>query len=167
VSASEGFSRLLLSVRRPESMVSAYCLLLAVIAAVGLTHGYHYHRKQLYPRPEPQLQVKSGDPLAPYDRGGIPLRRPGIAVSQYPQFEPSRGWVTSYLTPFTRWLARHSRHCGTTIVSHPGGILDEILYYTRGLDTVLESSIMFVGFVIFSWVVRMKTVTEREMGRRE
>ncbi|WP_088335636.1 DUF2106 family protein [Methanopyrus sp. KOL6] len=165
MSVTAKLSRALNAIRRPESMVSVYCLLLAVLALLGLHCGYSYHREQLYPRPAPQVQMKAGDPLAPYDRGGIPLESPGVTISQYPQFEPVRGWVTSYLTPFTRWLARNSKHCGTTIVSHPGGILDEILYYTRGLDTVLESSIMFVAFVVFSWIVRTKTIGEEAMER--
>ncbi|NPB01529.1 MAG: DUF2106 domain-containing protein [Methanopyri archaeon] len=161
----ERISRAYNAIRRPDSMVSAFCLMMVIISAIGLFHHYNYDRKQLYPRPAPQEQMKAGDPLAPYDRGGVPLKHPGIVVSQYPRFEPVRGWITSYLTPFTRWLAKHSKHCGTTIVSHPGGILDEILYYTRGLDTILESSIMFAAFVVFSWIVRMKTIGEDNMER--
>jgi len=41
---------------------------------------------------------------------------------------------------------------GTTIVSTPGGILDEILYYTRGFDTVLESLTLLLSFTIFGWL---------------
>jgi energy-converting hydrogenase A subunit F len=41
---------------------------------------------------------------------------------------------------------------GTSIYSSPGGLIDEILYYTRGFDTVLESSILMMAFVIASFI---------------
>ena len=31
-------------------------------------------------------------------------------------------------------------------------ICDEILYYTRGFDTILESSILMMSFIIASWL---------------
>jgi energy-converting hydrogenase A subunit F len=46
-------------------------------------------------------------------------------------------------------------HAGTTIVAHPGGILDEILYNTRGLDTVVEPTILFIAFAIAAYLFRM------------
>ena len=30
--------------------------------------------------------------------------------------------------------------------------MDEILYYTRGFDTILESSILMMSFIIASWL---------------
>ena len=30
--------------------------------------------------------------------------------------------------------------------------VDEILYYTRGFDTILESSILMMAFIIASWL---------------
>jgi len=30
--------------------------------------------------------------------------------------------------------------------------VDEILYYTRGFDTILESSILMMSFIIASWL---------------
>ena len=45
-----------------------------------------------------------------------------------------------------------SPYFGTSIYSSPGGLIDEILYYTRGFDTVLESSILMMAFIIASWL---------------
>ena len=60
--------------------------------------------------------------------------------------------VTSYLSPVSIWLASITPYFGTSICASPGGILDEILYYTRGFDTILESSILMMSFVIASWL---------------
>ena len=61
--------------------------------------------------------------------------------------------MTTYLTPFSLFLAETTMHLGTTIVAHPGGILDEILYNTRGLDTVVEPTILLIAFAIASYLV--------------
>ena len=53
-------------------------------------------------------------------------------------------------------MAASSLYLGITIVSHPGGIIDEILYNTRGLDTVVETSILFVAFAIAAFLYRRK-----------
>ena len=37
-----------------------------------------------------------------------------------------------------------------------GGIIDEILYNTRGLDTIAETSILFIAFAIASFLFRRK-----------
>ena len=74
--------------------------------------------------------------------------------SQYPENSPTAGLVTSYLTPFSLYLAQTTQHLGTTIVAHPGGIIDEILYNTRGLDTVVEPTILLVAFAIASYLYR-------------
>jgi len=60
--------------------------------------------------------------------------------------------VTAYLTPFSLFLSRTTMYMGTTIVAHPGGILDEILYNTRGLDTVVEPTILFISFAIAAYI---------------
>ena len=91
--------------------------------------------------------------LDPYDRGGPPFVQATIG-SQYPENSPSAGFVTTYLTPFSLFLAQTTQHLGTTIVAHPGGILDEILYNTRGLDTVVEPTILFIAFAIASYLYR-------------
>ena len=67
---------------------------------------------------------------------------------------PRAGFVTTYLTPFSLFLSQTTQHLGTTIVAHPGGILDEILYNTRGLDTVVEPTILFIAFAIASYLYR-------------
>ena len=51
---------------------------------------------------------------------------------------------------------------GTSIYSSPGGLIDEILYYSRGFDTVLESSILMMAFVVASWVALHFTMKRRE-----
>ena len=51
-------------------------------------------------------------------------------------------------------LSQTTMHLGTTIVAHPGGIIDEILYNTRGLDTVVEPTILLIAFAIASYLYR-------------
>jgi energy-converting hydrogenase A subunit F len=107
-----------------------------------------YAEKQLYPK-----TIDRTSPLDPYDRGGPPFTQANITM-QYPENSPTAGYVTTYLTPFSWWLAGTTLHAGTTIVAHPGGILDEILYNTRGLDTVVEPTILFIAFAIGSYLFR-------------
>jgi energy-converting hydrogenase A subunit F len=107
-----------------------------------------YAEKQLYPK-----NINRSSPLDPYDRGGAPFTQATIGM-QYPENSPMAGYVTTYLTPFPWWLADTTLHAGTTIVAHPGGILDEILYNTRGLDTVVEPTILFIAFAIGSYLFR-------------
>lgn len=122
------------------------CALLFIIGILMLP--LPYEEKQLYPK-----YINRSSTLDPYDRGGLPFTRATI-VSQYPENSPMAGYVTSYLTPFSWFLANTSQHLGTTIVAHPGGILDEILYNTRGLDTVVEPTILFIAFAIGSYLFR-------------
>jgi energy-converting hydrogenase A subunit F len=106
---------------------------------------------------EDQLYTKSLDPsssLDPYDRGGVPFTEPAVIIAQYPENAPAIGYVTAYLTPLSQFLADYTFHLGTTIVAHPGGILDEILYYTRGFDTIVEASILFCAFAIAAFLYR-------------
>ncbi len=118
--------------------------------AIVAIHGYDFRGDELYPK---RLHPESH--LYPYDRGGEPLESFADLENfvQYPDHMPSLGWITGYLTPLTTWLADRTPFFGTTIVSHPGGIMDEILYYTRGLDTVLESSILLMGFLIATYLM--------------
>jgi energy-converting hydrogenase Eha subunit F len=116
----------------------------------SFTSGRFYHAlalndQQLYPRPTPQLQIDENDPLAPYDRGGVPLKEPGIVKSQYPQFSEKSGMVTSYLSPIAIGVSNTTIYYGTSIYSSPGGLIDEILYYSRGFDTILESHYSYDG----------------------
>jgi energy-converting hydrogenase A subunit F len=122
------------------------CALLFVVGILMLP--LPYEEQQLYPK-----QINRSSTLDPYDRGGPPFTRATI-VSQYPENSPTAGYVTAYLTPFSWFLANTTQHLGTTIVAHPGGILDEILYNTRGLDTVVEPTILFIAFAIGSYLFR-------------
>ncbi|OPY39108.1 MAG: hypothetical protein A4E35_00342 [Methanoregula sp. PtaU1.Bin051] len=119
-------------------------LFMASVLALPVT----YHEDQLYPK-----AIDRQSPLDPYDRGGPPFTQVSIHA-QYPENSPTAGLVTSYLTPFSLFLADTTLHLGTTIVAHPGGIIDEILYNTRGLDTVVETTILLVAFAIASFLYR-------------
>lgn len=107
-----------------------------------------YYEDQLYPK-----TINRSSSLDPYDRGGPPFTQ-AVIKDQYPENSPTAGYVTAYLTPFSWFLANTTLHAGTTIVAHPGGILDEILYNTRGLDTVVEATILFIAFAIASYLFR-------------
>ena len=107
-----------------------------------------YYEDQLYPK-----TINRSSSLDPYDRGGPPFTQ-AVIIDQYPENSPTAGYVTAYLTPFSWFLANTTLHAGTTIVAHPGGILDEILYNTRGLDTVVEPTILFIAFAIASYLFR-------------
>jgi len=138
-------------ISRPEVVPRLFALFLCLIMIVEFFIPTTYNENQLYPKCPPQSQVFKS-PLAPYDRGGEPLKKPADIKTQYPQFEPIKGKITAYLTPPAIWISKMTPYFGTTIVSTPGGILDEILYYTRGLDTILESLTLLISFIIFSWV---------------
>ena len=127
-------------------LFAAACAVLAAIAILSLP--FVYAEDQLYPK-----HIDKESPLDPYDRGGSPFTRADIVV-QYPENSPTAGYVTAYLTPFSWALANTTLHTGTTIVGHPGGILDEILYNTRGFDTVVETTILFIAFAIASYIFR-------------
>lgn len=125
---------------------AAACAVMSIITL--LTLPLVYSENQLYPK-----KIVPGSTLNPYDRGGPPFVQAEIH-SQYPQNSPTAGYVTTYLTPFSLFLSQQTLYMGTTIVAHPGGILDEILYNTRGLDTVVEPSILFIAFAIAAYIFR-------------
>ncbi len=62
------------------------------------------------------------------------------------------GNITGYLSPMAITVKDTTLYYGTSIYSSPGGLIDEILYYTRGFDTILESSILMMAFVVASWI---------------
>ena len=107
---------------------------------------------QLYVRPAPQEQIDEGLAIAPYDRGGEVLTQPGEINPQYPDNAASLGMITGYMSPLAQWVSSISPYFGTSIYSSPGGLIDEIWYYTRGFDTILESSILMMAFIIASWL---------------
>lgn len=136
----------------PKNIPRLFAFVLGIILICGLFVPFALNVDNLYLRPGSQVQIDSGDHLAPYNRGGSPLTEPGLIFPQYPGNAESLGFITSYLTPVGQWLGQITPYFGTSICSSPGGILDEILYYTRGFDTILESSILMMSFVIASWV---------------
>ncbi|CDG65216.1 MAG: energy-converting hydrogenase subunit [Methanobacterium sp.] len=154
--------RLWNALANPQRIPRIFSLVLGVLLIAGFLVPLSLNEHQLYPRPEPQLQINQQDPLAPYDRGGVPLKEPGIVKSQYPQFEAKAGMVTGYLSPIAESVSDTTLYFGTSIYSSPGGLIDEILYYSRGFDTVLESSILMMSFVIASWVALNFTMKRRE-----
>jgi energy-converting hydrogenase A subunit F len=132
-----------------ENLVSLFAAAMVVLAVIGaLTLPLSYEQDQLYPK-----EINETSNLNPYDRGGEPFESTTVHA-QYPQNSPYLGYVTAYLTPFSAFLAAMTGGLGTTIVAHPGGIIDEILYNTRGLDTVVETSILFSAFAIASYLFR-------------
>lgn len=135
-----------------ENLSVLYAVLVLVGIVVGLFSlpGIVYHGDDLYPK-----TLDPASPLYPYDRGGEPFENTTVEA-QYPENSPYLGYVTAYLTPLSQFLADTTHHLGTTIVSHPGGIIDEILYNTRGLDTVVETSILFTAFAIASFLFRRR-----------
>ncbi len=136
----------------PKRVPRLFALILGLFLIAGFLVPMALNPDQIYPRLEPQVQIESNDPAAPYDRGGEVLHSPGITDSQYPQYEPKLGWITSYVSPLAQFVMSISPYFGTSIYSSPGGLIDEILYYTRGFDTVLESSILMMAFIIASWL---------------
>jgi len=139
-------SRILSDFTNLAPLFAAACLVIALFGIASLP--LDYHEAQLYPK-----TLNPESPLHPYDRGGTPFNTTVVAA-QYPENSPMLGYVTAYLTPVTRTMAAMTLHTGTTIVSHPGGIIDEILYNTRGLDTVAETSILLSAFTIASYLFR-------------
>ncbi|MDD1657888.1 MAG: EhaF family protein [Methanomicrobiales archaeon] len=132
-----------------DNLMPVFAGACALLFAIGiLLLPLPYSESQLYPK-----RIDRTSSLDPYDRGGPPFTQANISM-QYPENSPTAGYVTTYLTPFSWWLSTTTPHLGTTIVAHPGGILDEILYNTRGLDTVVEPTILFIAFAIGSYLFR-------------
>lgn len=139
-------SHFLCDYRNIMPLFAGACALIFLAGILLLPIPYAGH--QLYPK-----YIDRNSSLDPYDRGGPPFCQATIGL-QYPENSPTAGFVTSYLTPFSLYLSQTTLHLGTTIVAHPGGILDEILYNTRGLDTVVETTILFIAFAIASYLYR-------------
>ena len=136
----------------PKNVPRLFAFSLGVILIIGLIVPMALNPDQLYVRPAPQEQVDEGLAIAPYDRGGEVLTQLGIINPQYPDNAASLGMITGYMSPIAQWISAISPYFGTSIYSSPGGLIDEILYYTRGFDTILESSILMMSFIIASWL---------------
>ena len=136
----------------PKNVPRLFAFSLGVLLIIGLLVPIALNPDQIYVRPAPQEQVDEGLALAPYDRGGEPLKEAGVIDPQYPENAASLGMITGYMSPIAQWISSISPYFGTSIYSSPGGLIDEILYYTRGFDTILESSILMMSFIIASWL---------------
>ena len=136
----------------PKNIPRLFAFSLGIILIIGLIVPLALNPDQLYVRPAPQEQIDEGLALAPYDRGGVPLKEAGDINPQYPDNAESLGYITGYMSPLAQWISSISPYFGTSIYSSPGGLIDEILYYTRGFDTILESSILMMSFIIASWL---------------
>lgn len=140
------------SLANPKQIPKLFAIILAIVLIVGFTIPFALNVDQIYPRPAPQEQINAGDRVAPYDRGGEVLVSPGITDAQYPNNSKALGWINSYMSPIAIAVKDSSPYFGTSIYSSPGGLIDEILYYTRGFDTILESTILMMSFIIASWL---------------
>ncbi len=136
----------------PKNIPRLFAFSLGIILVIGLIVPMALNPDQLYVRPAPQEQIDEGLAIAPYDRGGEVLTQPGSIHPQYPENAASLGMITGYMSPLAQFVSSISPYFGTSIYSSPGGLIDEILYYTRGFDTILESSILMMSFVIASWL---------------
>ena len=148
----------------PKNIPRLFAFSLGIILIVGLIVPLALNPDQLYVRPAPQEQVDEGLALAPYDRGGVPLKQAGEINPQYPDNAESLGMITGYMSPLSQWVSSISPYFGTSIYSSPGGLIDEILYYTRGFDTILESSILMMSFIIASWLSINYTMNRKNDG---
>ena len=136
----------------PKNIPRLFAFSLGIILIIGLIVPMALNPDQIYVRPAPQVQVDDGLVIAPYDRGGEVLKQPGEITPQYPDNVAELGMITGYMSPLAEWVSSISPYFGTSIYSSPGGLIDEILYYTRGFDTILESSILMMSFIIASWL---------------
>ena len=136
----------------PKNIPRLFAFSLGIILVIGLIVPMALNPDQLYVRPAPQEQIDEGLAIAPYDRGGEVLTEPGNINPQYPENAAELGMITGYMSPISQWVSSISPYFGTSIYSSPGGLIDEILYYTRGFDTILESSILMMAFIIASWL---------------
>lgn len=149
----------------PKNVPRLFAFCLGIILIVGFVVPMALNPDQLYTRPAPQEQIDEGLPIAPYDRGGVILKEPGNIKPQYPENAAELGMITAYMSPLAEWISSISPYFGTSIYSSPGGLVDEILYYTRGFDTILESSILMMAFIIASWLTVNYTMNRRDIEK--
>ncbi len=154
-------ARLWNKLAQPKNIPRLFAAILACVLLIGFIIPTALDADQLYPRPTPQTQMDAGLSIAPYDRGGEVLKEPGITIAEYPQNSKYIGWINAYMSPMAYLAQSFSPYFGTTIYSSPGGLIDEILYYTRGFDTILESSILMMAFIIASWLMINFTMDRR------
>ena len=146
----------------PKNIPRLFAIILGLLLIAGFLIPVGLNSDQIYTRPAPQSQMDAGLAIAPYDRGGEILESPGVTEAQYPENSQNLGWINSYMTPIAEMLKGISPYFGTSICASPGGVIDEILYYTRGFDTILESSILMMAFIIASWLAINFTMDRKE-----
>ena len=149
----------------PKTVPRLFAFCLGVILIVGFVVPMALNPDQIYMRPAPQEQIDEGLAIAPYDRGGEVLKSPGIINPQYPENARELGMITGYMSPIAEWISSISPYFGTSIYSSPGGLIDEVLYYTRGFDTILESSILMMAFIIASWLAVNYTMNRKDIEK--
>ena len=149
----------------PKTVPRLFAFCLGVILIVGFVVPMALNPDQIYTRPAPQEQVDEGLAIAPYDTGGEVLKSPGIINPQYPENARELGMITGYMSPLAQWVSSISPYFGTSIYSSPGGLIDEVLYYTRGFDTILESSILMMAFIIASWLTINYTMNKKDIEK--
>ena len=149
----------------PKTVPRLFAFCLGIILILGLFVPMALNPDQLYTRPAPQVQIDDGLPIAPYDRGGEILKEPGFVKAQFPENSKELGMITGYMSPLAEWISSISPYFGTSIYSSPGGLIDEVLYYTRGFDTILESSILMMAFIIASWLAINYTMDRRDIEK--
>ena len=149
----------------PKNVPRLFAFCLGIILIIGFVVPMALNSDQIYTRPAPQVQADEGLALAPYDRGGEILKELGIVKAQYPDNSKELGMITGYMSPLAEWVASISPYFGTSIYSSPGGLIDEVLYYTRGFDTILESSILMMAFIIASWLTINYTMKRRDIEK--
>ena len=150
----------------PKNIPRLFAFSLGIILIIGFIVPMALNPDQLYVRPAPQVQVDEGLAIAPYDRGGEVLKEPGNINPQYPDNARELGMITGYMSPLAQWISSISPYFGTSIYSSPGGLIDEILYYTRGFDTILESSILMMAFIISSWLSINYTMNRKNEDKK-
>jgi len=146
----------------PKRIPKLFSITLGLILVLGFLIPMELNVDQVFPRPAPQQQIEEGIATAPYDRGGEVLKVPGIVRAQYPENSKSIGMVTSYISPQSLFVKSITPYFGTSIYSSPGGLSDELLYYIRGFDTILESTILMMSFTIASWLALNFTINRRK-----
>lgn len=149
----------------PKTVPRLFAFCLGVILIVGFVVPMALNPDQIYMRPAPQDQIDEGLAIAPYDRGGEVLKSPGSINPQYPENARELGMITGYMSPIAEWISSISPYFGTSIYSSPGGLIDEVLYYTRGFDTILESSILMMAFIIASWLAVNYTMNRKDIEK--
>ena len=99
------------------------------------------------------------------EKSAYKVKSPGEINPQFPENAKELGMITGYMSPLAEWISSISPYFGTSIYSSPGGLIDEVLYYTRGFDTILESSILMMAFIIASWLAINYTMDKRDIEK--